>query len=47
MENHQLSYMHNRAGGSIRLNSKIRVMSELSLSMKFLDWAENYVPEFT
>lgn len=47
MENHQLSWMHNGAGSSIRLNSKIRVMSEMSLSMKFLDWAEIYVPVFT
>lgn len=47
MENHQLSYIHSGAGGSIRLNSKIRVISELLLSMKFLDWAENYVPVLT
>lgn len=47
MENHQLAYKHSGAGGSIRLNSKIRVMSKLSLSTKFLDWAGNYVPVFT
>lgn len=33
MENHPLSYIHNRAGGSIRLNSRSREMSELSPSM--------------